>query len=75
MKLLGSPADATGGNSWYGERRHEASLDRLLRDMNEADVSGACRVTIADGVDNEVIIENTTCRNLARLFAGCGAPV
>lgn len=48
----------TRDGSWCGERRYDASLAKLLQDMEEGNVCRACLVAIADYVDNEIIIES-----------------
>lgn len=54
--LFDSLTHVTRDGSWMGERRYDASLDKLLQDMNTADVRRACLVAIADYMDNEVVI-------------------
>jgi len=58
MKLFDSLTHVTRDGSWFGERQFDASLPRLLSDMAEADAYRACLVSIADYVENEVIIES-----------------
>jgi predicted TIM-barrel fold metal-dependent hydrolase len=57
MKLFDSLTHITGDGSWLGEKRCDASLPKLLEDMDDADVQRACLVAIADYVDNDVVIE------------------
>lgn len=54
MQLFDSLTHITADGSWMGERRYDASLNRLRRDMDAAGVGRACLVTIADYGDNEV---------------------
>lgn len=57
MKLFDSLTHITRDGSWIGERHFDASLPHLLQNMAEADCHRACLVSIADYVDNQVIIE------------------
>lgn len=59
MKLFDSLTHVTRDGSWLGERHHDASLPRLIADMNAAGAYRACLVSIADYVDNQVILEAT----------------
>ena len=58
MRLFDSLTHVTGDGSWIGEHHFDASLPRLLRDMDEAGCYRACLVSIADFVDNRVVIES-----------------
>lgn len=58
MKLFDSLTHVTRDGSWMGERLYDASLTRLLREMDAGRAYRACLVSIADYVDNEVIIES-----------------
>lgn len=58
MRLFDSLTHVTRDGSWCGERRYDATLEKLLNDMGEADVDRACLVAIADYVDNEVVLES-----------------
>lgn len=58
MKLFDSLTHVTRDGSWLGERNSDASLPRLLSEMDAAGAYRACLVSIADYVDNEVIIES-----------------
>jgi predicted TIM-barrel fold metal-dependent hydrolase len=58
MKLFDSLTHVTRDGSWCGERRYDASLNRLLQDMEEGGAYRACLVAIADFVDNDVILES-----------------
>lgn len=58
MKFFDSLTHVTRDGSWFGERHQDASLGMLLRDMEEAGAYRACLVSIADYVDNEIIIES-----------------
>lgn len=58
MKLFDSLTHVTRDGSWLGERLYDASLARLLREMDASQAYRACLVSIADYVDNEVIIES-----------------
>ena len=58
MKLFDSLTHVTRDGSWLGERTCDASLPRLLREMDAGHAYRACLVSIADYVDNEVIIES-----------------
>jgi len=56
MKFFDSLTHVTADGSWFGERHCDASLPRLLSDMDTAGVYRACLVSIAGYVDNEVIL-------------------
>lgn len=56
MQLFDSLTHITADGSWMGERRYDASLAALQRDMAEADVGRALLVTIADHGDNDVTL-------------------
>lgn len=58
MKLFDSLTHVTRDGSWMGEARYDASLPRLMREMDDANVRRACLVAIADYVDNDVVIES-----------------
>jgi predicted TIM-barrel fold metal-dependent hydrolase len=58
MKLFDSLTHVTRDGSWMGERTCDASLPRLLAEMQAGGASRACLVSIADYVDNDVIIES-----------------
>jgi len=58
MKLFDSLTHVTRDGSWCGERRYDATLARLLKDMDAAGAYRACLVAIADYVDNAVVIES-----------------
>jgi predicted TIM-barrel fold metal-dependent hydrolase len=58
MKLFDSLTHVTRDGSWLGERHCDGSLSRLLADMDAAGAYRACLVSIADYVDNEVILES-----------------
>ena len=58
MKLFDSLTHVTRDGSWIGERSFDASLPRLLSDMDQAGAYRALLVSIADYVDNDVIIES-----------------
>jgi hypothetical protein len=58
MKFFDSLTHVTRDGSWCGERHYDASLKKLLQDMDEGGVYRACLVAIADYVDNEVIMES-----------------
>ena len=59
MKLFDSLTHVTRDGSWIGERSYDASLPRLLADMDQAGAYRALLVAIADYVDNDVIIESS----------------
>ena len=59
MKLFDSLTHVTRDGSWIGERSFDASLPRLLADMDQAGAYRALLVSIADYVDNDVIIESS----------------
>ena len=59
MKLFDSLTHVTRDGSWIGERSFDASLPRLLADMDQAGAYRALLVAIADYVDNDVIIESS----------------
>ncbi len=54
MKWFDSLTHITADGSWMGERRYDASLGRLLGDMDGGEVGRALLVTIADHGDNDV---------------------
>jgi predicted TIM-barrel fold metal-dependent hydrolase len=56
MQLFDSLTHITADGSWMGERQYDASLGRLLRDMDTAGAGRACLVTIADHGDNDVTL-------------------
>lgn len=56
MLMFDSLTHITADGSWMGERRYDASLGRLLGDMDAAGVGRACLVTIADHGDNEATL-------------------
>jgi len=56
MQLFDSLTHITADGSWMGERRYDASLGHLLREMDAAGVGRACLVTIADHGDNDVTL-------------------
>lgn len=58
VKLFDSLTHVTRDGTWCGEKRYDASLDRLIRDMDAAGAYRACLVAIADYVDNEIVIES-----------------
>lgn len=47
----------TRDGSWLGERRYDASLPRLINELDAAGASKACLVAIADYVDNDIVLE------------------
>jgi predicted TIM-barrel fold metal-dependent hydrolase len=56
--LFDSLTHVTRDGSWMGERIYDASLPKLLNDMEASNTSRACLVSIADYVDNDVILES-----------------
>jgi predicted TIM-barrel fold metal-dependent hydrolase len=58
MKLFDSLTHVTRDGSWIGERTFDASLRRLIADLDEAGAHRALLVAIAEYVDNDVIIES-----------------
>lgn len=56
MQLFDSLTHITADGTWMGERNYDASLNRLLKEMDRANVGKACLVTIADHGDNDVTI-------------------
>lgn len=56
MQLFDSLTHITADGSWMGERNYDASLSRLLNEMDRANVGRACLVTIADHGDNDVTL-------------------
>ena len=58
MKLFDSLTHVTRDGSWMGERTYDASLPRLIAAMQNGGAARACLVSIADYVDNEVILES-----------------
>lgn len=56
MPFFDSLTHITGDGSWLGERHFDASLPRLLSEMDAADCARACLVGIADFVDNADVI-------------------
>lgn len=59
MKYFDSLVHATPDGNWLGGDRYDASLDRLLFQMDEASVERACLVAIADFADNETVARFT----------------
>lgn len=57
MKFFDSLTHVTRDGSWCGERLYDASIENLLKVMNEGNVYRACLVSIADIVDNAIILE------------------
>jgi len=55
--LFDSLTHVTRDGSWLGERHCDASTGTLLRQMDEANSTRACLVSIADYVDNDVILQ------------------
>lgn len=58
MKLFDSLTHVTRDGRWFGEGRCDASLPALLQQMDAAGAYRACLVSIADYVDNDVILES-----------------
>jgi predicted TIM-barrel fold metal-dependent hydrolase len=58
MKFFDSLTHVTRDGSWFGERHHDASLDRLVREMDQSGCYRACLVAIADYMDNQIVIES-----------------
>jgi predicted TIM-barrel fold metal-dependent hydrolase len=56
MRMFDSLTHITADGSWMGEKRYDASLDKLLQDMEAAGVERACLVTIADHGNNDVTL-------------------
>ena len=56
MQFFDSLTHITADGSWMGERRYDASLEALQRDMAEGGVGRALLVTIADHGDNDVTL-------------------
>ncbi|MCP5428279.1 MAG: amidohydrolase family protein [Chromatiaceae bacterium] len=52
--LFDSLTHITRDGSWMGETQYDASLERLIREMDVADTKRACLVAIADHGDNDV---------------------
>jgi predicted TIM-barrel fold metal-dependent hydrolase len=57
MKFFDSLTHITADGRWFGETHADASLPRLLADMDQAGAYRACLVAIADYADNQVIID------------------
>lgn len=55
MMLFDSLVHATADGSWLGSGRYDASLRRLLSEIERASVSRACLVAIADYQDNATL--------------------
>jgi len=56
MKLFDSLVHATDDGFWLGSDRYEASLNRLINEMDVAEVPRACLVAIADYIDNDSVL-------------------
>lgn len=56
MQFFDSLTHITADGSWMGERNYDASLSRLLLEMDQAGVGKACLVTIAEHGDNDVTL-------------------
>ncbi len=59
MKFFDSLVHATGDGLWLGGDRYDASMERLIREMDRAGVTKACLVAIADYVDNDSVLQFT----------------
>ena len=57
MKFFDSLTHVTLDGSWFGERNCDASLPRLLADMDAAGAYRACLVAIAGYIDNDMTLE------------------
>lgn len=53
MTYFDSLVHATSDGSWLGDTRYDASIDLLLRQMDEANVERACLVAIADFAESD----------------------
>ncbi|MCI0558518.1 MAG: amidohydrolase family protein [Nitrososphaera sp.] len=57
MKFFDSLTHATADGTWLGGTRYDASLDRLLAEMNRAAPCRACLVAIAEYQDNHTLAD------------------
>ena len=55
MSYFDSLVHATSDGTWLGGTRYDASIERLLREMDKAQVERACLVAIADFAKNECV--------------------
>ncbi|MGE3315791.1 MAG: amidohydrolase family protein [Planctomycetaceae bacterium] len=55
MTFFDSLVHATADGSWLGGTKYDASRQRLLQELDAANVSRACLVAIADHVDNDTV--------------------
>ena len=55
MIFFDSLVHATPDGRWLGATRYDASLQRLLSEMNQSGVDRACLVAIADHIDNDYV--------------------
>ena len=58
MRYFDSLVHVTADGSWLGTNRFDASLPRLLKEMDRALVERACLVAIADYADNDSVIQS-----------------
>jgi predicted TIM-barrel fold metal-dependent hydrolase len=56
--MFDSLVHTSSDGSWLGGRRYDASLDRLLLEMDRAGVERACLVAIAGYIDNQTVLEH-----------------
>jgi len=69
LKLFDSLVHVTRDGTWLGARRYDASLARLLAEMELLGSCRACLVAIADHADNETVVQ------CARLFPDRFVPI
>jgi predicted TIM-barrel fold metal-dependent hydrolase len=59
MQFFDSLVHTTPDGTWLGARRYDASVSRLVQDMDAAGIERACLVAIAGVVSNEHVLEVT----------------
>jgi predicted TIM-barrel fold metal-dependent hydrolase len=57
MPRFDSIVHATSDGLWLGKSRHDASVRRMLHEMDRAEIDCACLVGIADFIPNEFVLE------------------
>src|SRR5260370_697123 len=57
MPRFDSLVHVTADGRWLGSSRHDASIERLLRELDRANIDRACVVAIADHIPNAVVGE------------------
>ena len=66
--IADSLTHVTADGRWFGSA-HDASVDRLLRELDAARLDRAVVVALADFIENDFVLE--ACRRDARLIPGC----